>query len=661
MRRTWAKCVCAALCLLTLTVGIWGAIGCTVWYYAGGDAGEFAGTELYRRQLERDLEWVYEMLDLLQGRSPDELDGNDRLWLRSLQEELDPSATNFRYRCTTPDGTVALSNVTGEDWPDRLERLYAREDIVDMWRGGDAADSGDTEGPVERADPNTVTYRIEYGVLDPLEVSGDRYTAALAWYTPMHEHMPKLAVYCAVCCAAGLLLLGLLLHAAGRRQDRPGAMLNWLDRIPYDLFVPLLIILGSIGCVLIDEALFAFQGALSPAPLALAAAMAVGVTAVGLALLLSTATRVKTRTLLRNTVIFRLGRAIGRAVVRAAGEVYRGVPMTWRAVALFVLYLLGTLLTGITVVLIPFYQGLVLFLICRWVLQWKQIRAATGQIVAGHSEVTIDAGKFYPDLREHAGQLNDLGSAIDHAVDERMKSERFKAELITNVSHDLKTPLTSIINYVDLLKKEDLPDPKVREYLDVLDRKSQRLKKLTEDLVEASKASTGALAVEPERLDLVQLVRQALGEYEEKLTAADLSLVPTLPEGPVAIWADGRHVWRVLDNLLGNCAKYALSGTRVYVDVQTWEANAVLTVKNISRQGLNIPPEQLLERFVRGDESRTTDGSGLGLSIARSLTELQGGRFSLAIDGDLFKAIVLLPLASGDIPPAAPEIPPAAL
>ena len=179
----------------------------------------------------------------------------------------------------------------------------------------------------------------------------------------------------------------------------------------------------------------------------------------------------------------------------------------------------------------------------------------------------------------------------------------------------------------------------------MLDRKSQRLKKLTEDLVEASKASTGALTVNKERLDVVQLIRQATGEYEEKLSAAGLTLMLQLPNTPVYIDADGRHVWRVLDNLLGNCAKYALEGTRVYLDAMAWDGNAVITVKNVSRQPLNIPAEQLVERFVRGDESRTTEGSGLGLSIARSLTELQGGRFLLDIDGDLFKAKVMFPLA----------------
>ena len=250
------------------------------------------------------------------------------------------------------------------------------------------------------------------------------------------------------------------------------------------------------------------------------------------------------------------------------------------------------------------------------------------------------------DLRLQAEDLNNISAGLSAAVDEKMKSERFKAELITNVSHDLKTPLTSIINYVNLLKSTDQTDPKAAEYIEVLDRKSQRLKKLTEDLVEASKASTGVLSVAREKIGMAQLIDQAAAEWEERLTQQRLTLVTTLPEGETWVYADGRHLWRVIDNLLSNCAKYAMEGTRVYLDLERGKGQVVLSVKNISREPLNVPAERLMERFVRGEESRSTEGSGLGLSIARSLTELQGGAFDLAVDGDLFKAIVTLPQAN---------------
>ena len=217
------------------------------------------------------------------------------------------------------------------------------------------------------------------------------------------------------------------------------------------------------------------------------------------------------------------------------------------------------------------------------------------------------------------------------------RSERLKTELITNVSHDIKTPLTSIISYVDLLKTTDIQDPKALEYIAVLEKKSKRLAQLMVDLVEASKVTSGNVSVEMEPLNLGELIKQASGEFEARLEEKNIALLCRLPEEPVMVMADGRHMWRVLDNLFGNTVKYALEGTRVYVDLTVENGAAALVIKNISRDPLNIRPEELMERFVRGDQARHTEGSGLGLSIARSLMELQGGSMELAIDGDLFK------------------------
>ena len=314
--------------------------------------------------------------------------------------------------------------------------------------------------------------------------------------------------------------------------------------------------------------------------------------------------------------------------------------MTGRVVVLFLLYLAGTLLTTLTIFLIPVFQGFVLYCLCRWTIQWKRVREGTGRIVGGDPDFKIDTHKMYSDLARHAGQLNDLGAAIGNAVDERIQSERFKAELITNVSHDLKTPLTSIINYVDLLKKQDIDNPKAQEYIEVLDRKSQRLKKLTEDLVEASKASTGNLEVNLAPCQPGVLLTQAAGEYEQKLKDAGLDLVTRQPETAVTILADGRRLWRVFDNLMNNICKYAQRGTRVYLTLEERDGQAVISFKNTSRAPLDIPAEELLERFVRGDAARGGEGNGLGLSIARSLTELQKGTLELTVDGDLFKVVL---------------------
>ena len=274
-------------------------------------------------------------------------------------------------------------------------------------------------------------------------------------------------------------------------------------------------------------------------------------------------------------------------------------------------------------------------------------------LAAGNLEAKIDTRKMARDIKRHAENLNAIGTGMTKAVEQRMKSERLKTELITNVSHDIKTPLTSIVNYVDLLEKEDLPE-KATEYLAVLDRQSKRLKKLTEDLVEASKASTGNVAVRLTPILVNEIVHQAIGDYDERLTAGKLEVVVSTYEGNLIALADGRLLWRVLDNLLSNVCKYALAGTRVYIDLISRNDRVVVSMKNISRDPLNVNADELMERFVRGDSSRHTEGSGLGLNIAKSLMELMGGTFALSVDGDLFKAELTLRQVPDSIP-SGPE------
>jgi signal transduction histidine kinase len=251
---------------------------------------------------------------------------------------------------------------------------------------------------------------------------------------------------------------------------------------------------------------------------------------------------------------------------------------------------------------------------------------------------------------KHIGDsLNHIGDAISVAVEDRMKSERFRTELITNVSHDLKTPLTSIINYTDLLAKEDCGNETAKEYIDVLSRQAVRLKKLTEDLLEVSKASSGTLSVSVSQTDAAELLTQAVGEYEERFSSRNLSVITELKEQPLWILADGRHLWRVFDNLLGNICKYAMPGTRVYLTAERIGGNVVLSFRNISENPIAVSAEELTERFVRGDASRHSEGSGLGLAIADSLCRVQGGALSLTVDGDLFKAVVTFAAADEGI------------
>lgn len=606
---------------------------------------------------------------------------------KELSEQLAPTVTNFRYIIRDDDtGEIILSS-SGEDSLAGVDKVSAGQvttsGIQDTYYYREYSSETDTttfydwyDRPIAEREGNTTVlqelpayrYTLEYGITDALTVEDEFYTIAHTY-----EAVPvdtEAAVYLTAALAGAFLLLTVfLMCCAGRRRGAESFVPNWSDKIPYDLFFCILVgglCLFVALCleIIFRNDLFSVTG--TPSELALFLCGVLTAASVLLAewLFMSTATRVKCHTLLKNTLTWKLCawvwkcctwvwgacRDLCRSAVRAAGEVVANLPLTGRVIGFGAGYLLINALlasglfrsysSGGYLLLLCLFNGFALYAVCRWTVQWNQLREGTTAIVGGHPDTHIDTAsmKYFPDLRAHADALNDLGTAINTAVEERLKSERMKAELITNVSHDLKPPLTSIINYVDLLKKEHIEGEKAQEYLAVLDRKSQRLKKLTEDLVEASKASSGALTVNPERLGMVQLVTQAIGEYSERLSAAGLTLVTDLPKEELYVYADGRHLWRILDNLLGNCAKYALRGTRVYLSLTQWDGSVLLSVKNISASQLNIPAEELMERFVRGDESRTDGGSGLGLSIARSLTELQGGTFRLSVDGDLFKA-----------------------
>ena len=271
-----------------------------------------------------------------------------------------------------------------------------------------------------------------------------------------------------------------------------------------------------------------------------------------------------------------------------------------------------------------------------------QLRDAAKRMSQGNLDVKINPDTLEGCFKDFAGDLNALSDACVHAAREQLKSERMKTELITNVSHDIKTPLTSIINYVDLLQKAQTEQER-KDYLEVLDRQSQRLKKLIEDLMEMSKASTGNVAVELQPTDVVESVNQALGEYADRFNTLKLNVVFHKPEGQTIALCDGKLLWRVMSNVMSNIVKYAMPGTRVYFDLSVSEFKVQLAMKNISREELNITAEELMERFVRGDESRNTEGNGLGLNIAKSLMEVQGGTLDLVVDGDLFKVVLTLP------------------
>jgi len=448
-----------------------------------------------------------------------------------------------------------------------------------------------------------------------------------------------------------LLLFVFLLAAAGRTPE--GVRLGGVHRWPLELYLGLLaavfIFPGLAGLYLGDYFVLdhmVLQG------LGLGACI-LCCGAAALLACMTLAARFRAGQWWRNTLTFCILRFFWRLfrwLVRTVRSVAAAIPVAWKTGLIYCgvvfLNLIGFLLVmedGIYLLFLFLLDLAGLGAAVIFGSQMHRLREAGRALAAGDLSYTVDTKKLWWDLREHGENLNAVNLGLSRAVNERMKSERFKTELITNVSHDLKTPLTSIVNYVDLLKKENIEGEQAKEYIEVLDRQSQRLKKLTTDLVDASKASSGAMSVNLERVDLAEMARQSVGEYAERFALAGVEPVLSLPEGDAAARADGRLLWRVLDNLLLNVTKYAQSGTRCYLDLVRTGDHLEFTVKNISREPLNIPAEELLERFVRGDAARHTEGSGLGLSIARSLMELMGGALRLTLDGDLFKVTLEFP------------------
>lgn len=446
--------------------------------------------------------------------------------------------------------------------------------------------------------------------------------------------------------AVFVFLLCYLYCAAGHSK---GGVIkcNNLDKIPFDLLTAVVATLAFFSICFILE----LTGDMVSAILSVAIIGSIDYF-IALGYTMSFATRVKTRTLISNNIITYILKFIGKHLKRFFNWlrfVFKGCSLlqkTWIVVLAVVSFaflftvIIANNLYDIHEVFVIFMLFLTAFAVCvllYFAVIMQRIKLGGEQIARGDLQHKIDTKYMFGDYKEFAESLNNINEGLQSAVNEKMKSERFRTELITNVSHDIKTPLTSIISYVDLIKKEKIENETANSYIEVLDRQSLRLKKLIEDLVEASKASSGSLAVNVSPCNVGVLLLQAVGEWTERLQKAGLTAITNLPEYEVNIMADGRHLWRVFDNLLSNICKYSLDGTRVYLDVTQKENDVLITFRNISKFQLNVSEEELMERFVRGDTSRNTEGSGLGLSIAKSLTELQGGELYLSIDADLFK------------------------
>lgn len=455
-----------------------------------------------------------------------------------------------------------------------------------------------------------------------------------------------------ICVLSVLVLVScfiFLICSAGHRKNMEGLYVGALTKVPLDLLSIIFLTFGGLAVAISDAfwdvGMFLFLTFVSiPACLVLFTLF-----------IADFVLRVKLGKWWQNTIIYIVLNLIFKIVKKVFcfnKEVFISLPLIWKTAILvlgiscveFFMFIIFMYEQEIYLILWFTEKVFLLPVILYCALMLRRLQKSGEELTAGNLSYHTDTSKMFWDFKEHGENLNNIALGMSKAVEERLKSERFKTELITNVSHDIKTPLTSIINYSDLIAKEPCENEKIREYSVALYRQSERLKKLINDLMDASKVSTGSVEVLLAPCEADIFLTQAVGEYEEKLKTHELQLITKIPQGSFQIMADGRHMWRVFDNLMNNVFKYAQGGTRVYLTLEKIENKAVFSLKNISHYPLDISSEELMERFVRGDRSRHTEGSGLGLSIAKSLVELQNGNFDLTVDGDFFKVVISFPV-----------------
>ena len=641
--KTWAK---AAAFVLTLVFGVLTVLGgvgvaALISYDVFLDDGAFARQSLYENRCYSAVDHADSFLrgnlanaGLLSDaggygysnieNSPTAVPGEESIpsFLKELSQDFSNEFTLDGFGCHL---TVA-SDDTGEVYLENFALTY-------------------TDKPLYTAQ-STRLYTLSDGSIYALTYTADLLQVEtaptysyllLSWLT---EHTGLTIFLTALFALLALFCFCFSMASAGHWAGHEGIHLTWLDKIPADVWLLVLLCTFFIGweAFYYEWGRVFFCAALVPLVLLFLCAFAA---------------QCKAGTVIRRTLLARILRLVWR-VVRSVflglSHTAARLPLVWKTA------LVGLVIAGAEFLLYinDFYRVRYgVFLVMKLIellavlyiaVSLRTLQKGGEKLARGDFSSPIDTRYLLWDFKRYGQELNDVQGGLEQAVQEQMKAEHLKTELITNVSHDIKTPLTSIVNYVDLLKKEDMPSPAAREYIAVLDRQSHRLKKLTEDLVEASKASSGALNVELQPTDVNVLLSQIEGEYQERLAACHLTLVTQPPAPGTMIQADSRLLSRVMDNLVSNVCKYAMENTRVYVTAAVRDGQAVISFKNVSRDELNISPDELMERFVRGDASRHSEGSGLGLSIARSLVQLQGGTFALSIDADLFRADIVFPL-----------------
>ncbi len=488
---------------------------------------------------------------------------------------------------------------------------------------------------------NLQGYKI-YSNIDPssLSYSNSLYVQQ-AVYNIFKEHQNLPTYLIPISAISLIVMIVYLIWATGHEKGKDGIVLNSLDKISYEIITTVIIFI--IGMMMS----FAIASIETQIPQKILMSVFLLCYLIGyacLAVLVSTTIRrLKAKQFIRSFLIYKIcvwmKRTIKKIFIKMTDKknTNRKITIIYWGFVIISMILSSMTSSGIGLLLLVGFWIWAYYKLIQYNKKIQKINEALKNIYDGNPNVKLNEEELEGTLKIMAKYINDIAGGFTNAIEQSLKSERLKTELITNVSHDIKTPLTSIINYVDLLKKEDINNAQIEQYIAVLDKKSQRLKKLIEDLVEASKVSSGNVKLNIETIDLKELLNQTVGEFEDKLEKKKLKLEMDLPNENVLIKADNRYLYRVIENVFSNISKYALENSRVYIKLYEENKSVKLEIKNISKDKLNISAEELMQRFVRGDKSRYTEGSGLGLSIAQSLTEMQGGEFKIHIDGDLFK------------------------
>ena len=488
---------------------------------------------------------------------------------------------------------------------------------------------------------NLQGYKI-YSNIDPssLSYSNSLYVQQ-AVYNIFKEHQNLPTYLIPISAISLIVMIVYLIWATGHEKGKDGIVLNSLDKISYEIITTVIIFI--IGMMMS----FAIASIETQIPQKILMSVFLLCYLIGyacLAVLVSTTIRrLKAKQFIRSFLIYKIcvwmKRTIKKIFIKITDKknANRKITIIYWGFVIISMILSSMTSSGIGLLLLVGFWIWAYYKLIQYNKKIQKINEALKNIYEGNPNVKLNEEELEGTLKIMAKYINDIAGGFTNAIEQSLKSERLKTELITNVSHDIKTPLTSIINYVDLLKKEDINNAQIEQYIAILDKKSQRLKKLIEDLVEASKVSSGNVKLNIETIDLKELLNQTVGEFEDKLERKKLKLEMDLPNENVLIKADNRYLYRVIENVFSNISKYALENSRVYIKLYEENKSVKLEIKNISKDKLNISAEELMQRFVRGDKSRYTEGSGLGLSIAQSLTEMQGGEFKIHIDGDLFK------------------------